>query len=365
MDHFNCRLASEDKSFNKLTYQKVIKLDLPDINSIFDYLIRQKGLHFIPFKATPFKATLLTEYFLYKKKENKGAIKVEEDDEIIEPGVTKNLKTDATEFNHEDRLNHQMVQSNKKNKAQEQNNQIEEEKKLWYGYEKDFVAGKVSAIESEEEDNEQEDYDEENEDDYYYEEEEEEEDNCCEKHCPYEFDPFNCESVKRFKRKLQTSAIQKKNALQDNFTVMIMDQKIEIRLANIGIDEKNIYFNDAIPGFNFAASAYDNYMEEVYDKNRDTCWIYGDYKKSDYVDSKKINLVLYKNLPSIPYQVTDQGYHLKLELFGNNLIRKGFDTIEKYWIHEDPEATKTESYNKVIPQNQLKKEVIENTFEEI
>jgi len=317
MDHFNCKLISEeDESFNKLTYQQVIKTDLTDIKQIFNYLESRSSFNG--------KRNLNTRI--------RKAFNVEEDEEIFEPAVTKSIKTGETRFSHSDQLSYKIAQKNKKSHIQDQDSELaEEEEEDSVDWNDDSVSGDdddnlVANVETPDASDEDDDDEEEsNQGDYYG---KKFPPNCCQKHHYNNFDPLKSKSLKKFTRKLEAIQTMKKNDLKDKFTILIMDKRTEISLKNIIISETHISFKNTIPQFNFAGSSYDRHKRNL----QSVCWVYGHYKKSDYVVSKQKSVALYEDLPSVPYQVTDQGYHLKLELFQNNLIRKAEETLEEYFI---------------------------------
>ena len=317
MDHFNCKL---DKAFNKLVYQEVIKIDLPDINKILSYL--------------------------------------NSSDEIEEPTKTKKLKVVETVFSDSDLIKHQKLSKNNKSEIQELDSDLDQEEEDdsddAYDDDDDLITTRAGIERSPE-------YSEEYHDRWYGRNRRKKSDQCCFKHAGDEFDPFNCESLKDFKGKLKAVQTKKKNDLQKKYTMMIMGKNIELPDENIIVKDNLISFKEIIPGFNFAGSESDRYI------HTNTCWVYGEYKKSDFIASKEKAITLYKSLPSIPYQVVDGGYHLRLELFQNNLIRRTEDNLKKYFIVDldNKNRRKTMSEDDDQSKDEIEEEIEENTFAEI
>jgi len=358
LDHFNCKLDT-DKAFNKLVYQEVIKIDLPDINNIFSYLENyQKGVNgkraLPPIERAP--------------QEQKPQGRTE--GVIAEPLLTKKIKTVETTLSLHDKLSYQNAQKNKKTEIQKFDSDLDQE-------EEDKVPDS--------DDNDDDDdslFDEEasieisdNGDDEVEEESEQlfgwlglgglarRKRNCCFKHAGGSFNSLKCASLKEFKGKLKAVQTKKKNDLQKQYTIMVMDKKVQLPDENIVVQDDFISFNVNIWGFNFAASDYSDSLEDLKERNYDTCWIYGEYKRSDFVVSRDKKVSLYKGLPSIPYRILDQGYHLRLELFQNNLIRKAEDTLKEYFIIQDPSRPKIKETIETEKDDQEQPE--ENNFEEI
>lgn len=76
--------------------------------------------------------------------------------------------------------------------------------------------------------------------------------------------------------------------------------------------DKEIILGTKIPNINFAA-----------------CWN-DDFDPMDYIKTEKVDVPLYSNIPPISYKISENCYHLKIELFHNNFVRRQETEIRKY-----------------------------------
>jgi len=94
--------------------------------------------------------------------------------------------------------------------------------------------------------------------------------------------------------------------LQEEFSIFIFNKEVKIKMSNIEITDDTIIFDEMIPSVSFAACMEHkkniHYMEKL-------------------IAQENICISGYKRIPPIPYVESDEGYHLKIELFNNGFVR--------------------------------------------
>lgn len=121
---------------------------------------------------------------------------------------------------------------------------------------------------------------------------------CCDFHYG-RFDPSKCNDIIYLYNNIMKDSIDK----TDDFSVIIMDNQIRIRLDDIQVTDNKIYFKNTgiFKRVNFAA-----------------CWN-SDYHPKNYIDYETKNITGF-SLPPINYTKENKCYHLSIDMFNNNLI---------------------------------------------
>ena len=171
--------------------------------------------------------------------------------------------------------------------------------------------------------------DEEDEDEY---EIDKDDNNCCPTHVRKFKPKTNKTVVDCFKMKKRRELANLEKIRKDSIIYML-DEKLEIQKDNILVTEKTITFKNRVPVFNFAS--FDGYCRHCgaadfgdrccsekskdSDENEDECR--RNSNADDYIKTTQVNAMTYRYLPSIPYISTNQGHHLRLNIFHSDLVR--------------------------------------------
>ena len=107
---------------------------------------------------------------------------------------------------------------------------------------------------------------------------------------------------------------KKLDPLKQNYSLFIMDNKIEIEKNDIEIEDNFIRFRSKMPIINFASH-----------------WGMCNYKHQ-WLEHKTTNIRGYGNIPPIQYSVEEDKYHLKIELFQKVFVRKRETSIKEYFV---------------------------------
>ena len=107
---------------------------------------------------------------------------------------------------------------------------------------------------------------------------------------------------------------KKLDPLKQNYSLFIMDNKIEIKKNDIEIEDNFIRFKSKMPIINFASH-----------------WNECD-SRHEWLKHKTKNVRGYGNIPPIQYSVEEDKYHLKIELFQKVFVRKRETSIKEYFV---------------------------------
>jgi len=306
LDYFNCKYETNE-SFNKLTFDEVINVDINDICQVFKWLKHysslsdkdksgglKKGKASEEIEEEECKSEELAESLQC----NLGKQDSEEEEEESEDQKSSQKGDEIIEIMSQD----QGDESGSDRKSdKDDDNAIEEKPELEEKFKKDET-NKKSESEKESEEGENE------EDDEAQDEDEDEDDEYC--RCDRKRDEIRGPSSKELKEYIDLHNRQTRNslrAMKKKLTIFLFNKEIKIEKSKIKVTEDSIIFGDKIPGINFAALTL---YCSAHDIDYDGCHSVHD-----------INVKGYGNIPPIHYKTFKDGYHLKIELFNNGFVR--------------------------------------------